>query len=316
VSRRRLVVLAVVAGPVVALAAYHLWPVPLPADGQPLLIAHRGVHQDFSEEDLDATTCTAERIFPPAHDYLENTLPSMAAAFAAGADVVELDVHPTTDGQLAVFHDWAVDCRTEGSGETRTHTMAALRALDIGHGYTADGGRTFPFRGTGVGAMPSLEEVLAAHPGDRLVIDLKDGGTPATLALLEQTLAALPPDRRARVSLWASAEAAATLRRAVPEVQVLLPVRRDIRTCGQAWLLRLGLGAFPEPCREVGLLLQDEWLPWIPGWPRRFLANAAAAGAPVYVWSDDPATAGDLAHLPLAGILTDRIEQVAPAVRG
>jgi hypothetical protein len=66
----------------------------------------------------------------------------------------------------------------------------------------------------------------------------------------------------------------------------------------------------------VGLLLQDEWLPWIPGWPRRFLANAAAAGAPVYVWSDDPATAADLAHLPLAGILTDRIEQVVPAVRG
>ena len=37
----------------------------------------------------------------------------MRAAFAAGADIVELDIHPTTDGQFAVFHDWTLDCRTE-----------------------------------------------------------------------------------------------------------------------------------------------------------------------------------------------------------
>ena len=36
----------------------------------------------------------------------------MRAAFAAGADIVEFDVHPTSDGQFAVFHDWTLDCRT------------------------------------------------------------------------------------------------------------------------------------------------------------------------------------------------------------
>jgi len=55
---------------------------------------------------------------------LENTLDSMAAAFELGADVVELDIHPTTDGQFAVFHDWTIDCRTNGKGVTRKQSMA------------------------------------------------------------------------------------------------------------------------------------------------------------------------------------------------
>ncbi|MFG3757139.1 glycerophosphodiester phosphodiesterase family protein, partial [Klebsiella pneumoniae] len=73
---------------------------------------------------------------PPTHPYLENTIASLQAAFAAGADIAEVDVHPTTDGQFAVFHDWTLDCRTNGSGVTREHAMAELRTLDIGYGYT------------------------------------------------------------------------------------------------------------------------------------------------------------------------------------
>ena len=88
----------------------------------------------------------------------------MRAGFAAGADIVELDVHPTTDGEFAVFHDWTLDCRTDGQGVTREHSMAYLKKLDIGHGYTADGGKTFPFRGKGIGLMPTLAEVLEAFP--------------------------------------------------------------------------------------------------------------------------------------------------------
>ena len=78
------------------------------------LVAHRGLAQTYHREDLDNETCTATRIYPPQHPYLENTIASMQAAFDAGADIVEFDVHPTTDGAFAVFHDWTVDCRTQG----------------------------------------------------------------------------------------------------------------------------------------------------------------------------------------------------------
>ena len=39
----------------------------------------------------------------------------------------------------------------------REASMSYLRTLDIGYGHTADGGKTFPFRGKGVGLMPSLD---------------------------------------------------------------------------------------------------------------------------------------------------------------
>src|SRR3954451_6364224 len=109
---------------------------------RPPLLAHRGLAQTFDIAGVDNDTCTASRIHPPEHPYLENTLASMEAAFRAGADIVELDIHPTTDGHFAVFHDWTLDCRTDGKGVTRQHALADLKALDVGYGYTADGGPT------------------------------------------------------------------------------------------------------------------------------------------------------------------------------
>src|SRR4051812_50073994 len=109
-------------------------------------------------------------MLPSGYGYLENTIASMQAGFAAGADIVELDVHPTTDGEFALFHDWTLDCRTDGHGVTREHSMAYLKKLDIGYGDTADGGKSFPFRGK---RMPTLAEVLEAFPQGRLLINVK-----------------------------------------------------------------------------------------------------------------------------------------------
>jgi hypothetical protein len=72
--------------------------------GQPTLLAHRGLAQEYDRTGLTGDTCTAARMVPPTHGYLENTLDSMQAAFALGARRVELDVHPTTDGHLCREH--------------------------------------------------------------------------------------------------------------------------------------------------------------------------------------------------------------------
>ena len=160
--------------------------------GRTTLLAHRGIAQTLHAS-KDINTCTAS-IDPPVHGLLENTIASMQAAFDAGADIVEFDEHPTSDGQFAVFHDWTVDCKTEGHGRTRDHSMAQLKALDIGYGYTADGGKTFPLRGKGVGLMPTLDEVLSAFPDKRLLINVKSND-PAEGELLAARLARLPPGR-------------------------------------------------------------------------------------------------------------------------
>ena len=104
------------------------------AHAEVTLLAHRGVAQQFDRAGLTNETCTAARMLPPTHGYLENTIDSIRAAFEYGAHMVELDIHPTADGEFAVFHDWRLECRTDGSGVTRERSMAYLRTLDIGHG--------------------------------------------------------------------------------------------------------------------------------------------------------------------------------------
>jgi glycerophosphoryl diester phosphodiesterase len=123
-----------------------------PPKGAIRLIAHRGVAQQFDRAGVKNDSCTASRIEPPVHDYLENSTRSMEAAKRLGADFVEIDIAPTADGQIAVFHDWTLECRTEASGKVRRKTLAELKALDIGHGYTADGAKSHPLRGHGRGA--------------------------------------------------------------------------------------------------------------------------------------------------------------------
>jgi len=50
------------------------------------LIAHRGVHQTFTSEGLTNEFCTATMIYLPEHEYIENSIASIAEAFRVGAD--------------------------------------------------------------------------------------------------------------------------------------------------------------------------------------------------------------------------------------
>jgi glycerophosphoryl diester phosphodiesterase len=304
------------AGLIVLIAAwwlYQAWPVALPPSrGELTLIAHRGVHHDFPMEGLEWDTCTAERIYPPTHEFIENTVPSIRAAFEAGASVVEIDIHVTRDGELAVFHDFMLECRTEATGDVADHTLAELQNLDVGHGYTADGGVTFPLRGSGVGMMPSLEDVLTEFPGQRIMLDPKDERS-MIAPVLANRLSDLAPEDRARISLWAEREYDAELD--VPGVERLLSERSsDVMICAKAYLRRLGVGALPTECGTAGIAIPAAYLDRIPGWPNRLLRQAHDAGVPIYVETDDAEVARDVAELPIRGILTDRIELVGPAL--
>jgi glycerophosphoryl diester phosphodiesterase len=123
-------------------------------------IAHRRVHQDFHRENLDNNTCTASRIYKPTHNYLENRLESIQAAFDYGATIVEIDVRPTKEKKLVVFHDYTLECRINGNGNVWDHSLDDLRKMDVGYGCTYDNGKTYPFRGKGVGKIRTLDEIL------------------------------------------------------------------------------------------------------------------------------------------------------------
>jgi glycerophosphoryl diester phosphodiesterase len=314
-----LALLVLVAGLYVFNASWRVAP---PTDPQVALIAHRGVHQTFGREGLENDTCTAERINTPEHEFIENTLPSMQAAFAAGADIVELDVHPTTDGQFAVMHDWTLDCRTEGSGETRSHDMAYLRTLDLGHGYTADGGATFPLRGKGIAMMPELKQVLAAMPERRFLVNFKSREEREG-DMLAALLAEHPEWRQA---IWGAYGGDEPTYRAAGLINGLAAwSRRGLVDClvqyaGLGWS-----GYMPQPCRDTKVMLPINLAPFVWGWPNLFLDRMRHAGSEVILLgpygAGDPGTAGidtleQLAQVPdsFEGYLwTNRIERIGPA---
>lgn len=107
----------------------------------------------------------------------ENTLVSIDAAIAAGADWIEIDVR-LVDGELIVLHDERLERTTNGSGSVYARTLEQLRRLDAG-----DGER-----------IPLLREVLdriAARCG--LNIEIKQCDIAAELATaLRRTLNARP----------------------------------------------------------------------------------------------------------------------------
>ncbi len=93
----------------------------------------------------------------------ENTLEAFLYSAQMGVDVLELDVHATSDGTLVVLHDAAVDRTTDGRGLVNELTVEAVKKLDAGYLFSTDGNRTFPFRGRGI-KVPTLREIFDALP--------------------------------------------------------------------------------------------------------------------------------------------------------
>ena len=83
---------------------------------------------------------------------------SFRSAIAAGCDLIECDVHLSSDGRLVVIHDHTLDRTTNGSGLVRDLTAAELRKLDAGEGEK----------------IPLLQEVIELAIGKvGLVIEVK-----------------------------------------------------------------------------------------------------------------------------------------------
>jgi glycerophosphoryl diester phosphodiesterase len=291
------------------------------ADGRPLLLAHRGIAQTFPLDGVGNDTCTASRIHPVEHTYVENTLASMRAAFDAGADMLEFDVQLTADGQLAVFHDATLECRTDGTGRVRDHTLARLRELDLGHGYTADGGATYPLRGKGIGLLVTLEEVLAAFPGRELLVDLKNDD-PADGERLAAALAALPAERLATIGVYGGDVSVQAVADRLPRMRVTS--RKIMSDCLVRYLAVGWTGQVPAACGNTELHLPARYGRLLWGWPNLFVDRMRAAGTRVVlVAGDGPWSAGfdrpqDLGEVPeqwTGWLWTNRVDAIAPTLR-
>lgn len=315
-------------GLLAAVAALYVWNASWraapPSDPALKLIAHRGVHQTFRKEGVENDTCTASLIDPPTHDFIENTLASMQAAFDAGADIVELDVHPSTDGKFAVMHDWTVDCRTDGKGVVREQPMALLKSLDVGYGYTADGGKTYPLRGKGRGLMPEFSEVMSAFPQGRFLVNFKSKEAREGDMLAD--MIAANPGSRERV--WGAYGGDAPTFRAGERLDGLNAWSgRTVMGCLKSYVGWGWTGVVPKACRDTTVMVPINVAPWLWGWPNLFQQRMRDAGSEIIllgpygsgdVGSSGIDTADDFGRIP-AGfdgyVWTNRIERIGPLTR-
>jgi glycerophosphoryl diester phosphodiesterase len=214
-------------------------------------------------------------------------------------DMVETDVHLTRDGELVVSHDPTVQRCTDGEGRIVEMTLAQLQTLDAGFRFTADEGRSFPFRGQGV-RLPSLRELLRAYPLLPFNIELKADtpGAPEALAAVIRDAGA-----EGRVCLGSELDAVGqALAALIPEVVHFYP-----REALSQAVVAVKSGE-PFPIQTVYSVLD---MPYIYGDVRLvdadFLAAATRAGKWVNVWTvDDEEDMRALVGLGAGGIMTDR----------
>jgi glycerophosphoryl diester phosphodiesterase len=100
-------------------------------------------------------------------DKPENTMEAFKYAVELGADIVEIDLRTSSDGQLFILHDDSLIRTTNGEGIATSFTLAELQALDAGSWF----GSSYSDQ-----HIPSFKEVLiwATEEGVTLLLDLKE----------------------------------------------------------------------------------------------------------------------------------------------
>lgn len=274
------------------------------------VLAHRGVHVNWQKGTYDrATGCEATHIYKPTHEYIENTIESIQAAFEMGATIVEIDIRCSSDNHLVVFHDWMLECRTDGEGKVSDHPLTYLKSLDIGYGYTYDNGKTFPFRSKGVGKMPTLVEVLQTFPDKKFLIDHKDG-TVGTAELLVDIIKSLPPAQQRLLYYWGPDKAYEYINTKIPSVTRFFGTRSQVKKWFMTYLLTFGLSGFPRESKDLVIGMPPRYTKLLWGWPYRFLKKVSRAGTKLYLLIDTEEDAKGFLDIPVDGIVTDYIEVV------
>lgn len=98
-----------------------------------------------------------------SYNYYENTMTAFEKAIEAGADMIETDIHLSSDGYLVLIHDDTVDRTTNGHGRVSDMTLEELKTLNAGDSAKHE-------------KIPTLEELflLVKDTGVTLNLEFKE----------------------------------------------------------------------------------------------------------------------------------------------
>lgn len=91
----------------------------------------------------------------------ENSVAAIESSIREGADVVEIDIQKTKDGQLILMHDKTLDRTTTGKGKIAEWTLDSIKTLYLKNGAALKTKHR----------VPTLEEALLAAKG-RVMVNL------------------------------------------------------------------------------------------------------------------------------------------------
>jgi glycerophosphoryl diester phosphodiesterase len=242
-----------------------------------------------------------------------STLHAIAAALAAGATGIELDVHATKDGHLVVCHDATVDRTTDSSGEIADLTLTEVRALDNAYWWAPGADVSpglepdrYPYRGRAPKdrrfGIALLEEVLEEF--DDVVLNLDIKRTAPVVAPYEEALAVMlrrfgrTDDVIVASFLDSATDAFSTF---APEIPT---TAGTVATA--AFYQAVQAGERPAPMRHVALQVPPAYgdLTLV---DQRFVEVAHEEGVAVHVWTiEEEDEMERLCGLGVDGIITDR----------
>lgn len=101
----------------------------------------------------------------PTTEAPENSIASVQNAIDVGADILEIDIRRTSDGQLVLMHDETVDRTTNGTGRVDQLTLSALSALRLQELRGGDGAALT------TQSIPTLAQVFATAK-DKILINV------------------------------------------------------------------------------------------------------------------------------------------------
>ena len=285
------------------------------------ILAHRGLAQTFDIEKVKWNTNTAAVIHKPEHEFLENTIPSMRAAFSYGAEIVEFDIRVTRDRELAVFHDYTLNYRTEKEGNISDYTLQELQEMDVGYGYTYDNGKTYPFRSKGIGMMPSFDQVIEEFPQNRFLIHIRDAGTEIGQLLLEK-FDAMSREQLELYSIYGNDEAIDMIKSRYPEMKSFTAA--TIKKALIQYELIGWTGYLPKSIRNMEIHIPLEYAGFLWGWPEKFVSRMEKVNTRVVLvqlkgqWTGGFDTEMDVSEIPdnyYGFIMTDRVDITAPILK-
>jgi glycerophosphoryl diester phosphodiesterase len=222
-----------------------------------------------------------------ALEHAENTLGAFHAAIASGADILETDVHLSSDGCVMVAHDPDLSRVAGRQGLVADLTEQELGAIDLGFGES----------------FPTLDTVLRTFPDKKFNIDLKTRSAVEPFAEVVRSHQALDrvlvtsfdePTRQAAVALLPGVASSTS-----STMVIMARLRTWLGLPVDGWQVPAEIVALQIPPSQYGVALVTPSM----------LRLAQRKGLEIHVWTiNDPESMRRLWQMGVHGIVTDRAD--------